>query len=186
MSNAIPEGVCNFLKGRNLLLEECLIEEYRHKCTHEGEEIRNVAKRLFFERIVPYYEKNNLLINNSLFFPISEALKNANFHGSSSLEEVQSTLFLSRKALIWGLNDGGPYFKRPEVKKYWENREAFPEKHVCTENIKELNLPKWGYGVGTSAIYDNTDWIHIDNCSGTLYLGFFVPGNFFRELSENR
>jgi hypothetical protein len=162
----IPEEVLSF---SNISLEECLYEEFRYGSTTNLKEIRKVAKELFYEKIVPYYSEININVNNAVYNFILEPLKNANFHGES---DTSIKLLLSHAALIAGFSDGGIYFKRSVVKEHWEKRELFPEKHEVEE--KQI-----GYSAGTSLIYSMSDLIHVDNDSGTLYIGLSTDGRYF-------
>lgn len=112
---------------------------------------------------------------NGIYNLIAEPLKNANFHSQSDRNTVVS-LFQCQRAIVWGYNDGGEYFKRNDVKLSVERERKHLGKH-------QANHPEIGHGVGGDFL-ECFDIVHVDSLQGTLYTGLSIPDKLmiFRRL----
>lgn len=172
MTNSFPEEILNFTNSSGKSLEDSLIKYQTHKRTSELDEVREISENILFNLLIPYYEKIDIDTSLSTFNFMVEPLKNSFFHSGGN-KNIDLSLLISPSSFIFGINDGGSYFKRPEIKQYWEARKKYPERHKSP--LKEI-----GFGVGTGLVYDLADFIYVENSSGTLYLGLNVPGKLFR------
>ena len=111
-----------------------------------------------------------------------ENTTNLVWHGGN-LEPHYSTIeiFASPNGILTKCNDNGGYFKRQAVKRAWERKEFFPEKHTG-----ELNGPEYKTteniidpGIGTGIFYNWSDFIYVDTDTGTLYLGIDTQNEIF-------
>ncbi len=172
MLNQFPEEIISFSNLSAKSLKDYLIEYQTHKRTNKTDEVREISENILFNKLIPYYEKINIDTALSTFNFMVEPLKNSFFHSEGN-KDINLSLLIAPSSFIFGINDGGNYFKRPEIKQYWEARKKYPERHKSPH--KEI-----GFGIGTGLIYDLADLIYIENSSGTLYVGSKVPGKLFR------
>lgn len=172
MINNFPEEVLNFANPSIKSLEDSLVKYQTHKRTNKLDEVRDISEDILLNTLMPHYDKLNIKTSSSTFNFMVEPLKNSFFHSKGNKDRYLS-LIISPSSFIFGINDGGSYFKRPEIKQYWESRKKYPERHKSS--LKEI-----GFGIGTGLVYDLADLIYVENSSGTLYLGSKVPGKLFR------
>jgi hypothetical protein len=148
----ISSHVCDFKKTKNI--------DY----------VREIASETFFKIVRPYYSEQKLEVNIGTFNFLVEPLKNANFYGSNSIDNVLFRILLSKYGFIASYNDGGSYFRRSDVKSCWENRTIHPEKHPKLNDAV-------GFGIGTGLVYSVADLIFVDTDNATLYTGISTKNN---------
>jgi len=158
-------------------LENSLIEERLIIPTDNTDDLRKIAKDVWLQTIQPYYRKFGIDAVNGIFNFLVEPLKNANYHGCSTLDNpIKMGVFMTSQALVATYNDGGPYFKRQDVKEAYENKIPHPEKH----KIEHKDV---GFGFGTEIIYDLSDLIYVETITGTLFTGVSTSkGVFFKNF----
>ena len=172
MINSFPEEIINFASLSAESLEDSLVKYQTHKRIDNVDEVRDISHRILFDILKPHYKGLNIEPSVATFNFMVEPLKNSFFHSDGN-EDINLSLIASPSAFVFGISDGGSYFKRPEIKQCWEARKKYPEKNKS--HHKEI-----GFGVGTGLIYDFADLIYVENSSGTLYVGSKVPGKLFR------
>jgi hypothetical protein len=107
------------------------------------------------------YRRKEGYQNNNRF---RELIKNARVHGGAiEGKETFCGLFMNKEKFCFGINDGGDYFKRLDIKDIWENRKDLKEFH-------ETNDPSTGFHIGYSMIRDWKGDIFVDTNFGTFYL----------------
>lgn len=165
----LPARVIEFLSPlENLLSEEQLIIP-----TENTDDLREIAKGLWLQKIKPYYSKFKIDANNGIFNFLLEPLKNANYHGSPTKDNpIRLCIFLTPQALVTSYCDNGTYFTRQDVKEAYERKIPHPEKH----RIKRKDI---GGGAGTYLLYTHSDFIHIDTKTGKLFTGISTKSIFF-------
>lgn len=100
--------------------------------------------------------------NNSIYF--REAIKNARVHGGNlEGKDTFCGVFRNMDKFCFGINDGGDYFKREEIKDIWENRKKLNEFHETADD-------QTGFHIGYSVIKDWEGDLIVDTTQGTLYL----------------
>ncbi|MCA9487774.1 MAG: hypothetical protein KC516_02320 [Nanoarchaeota archaeon] len=96
---------------------------------------------------------------------IREIIKNARVHGGAiEGKDTFCGLFMNKHEFCFGSNDGGNYFKRPDIKDIWENRKELNEFHKPSD-------PKTGFHLGYGLFLK--DWkgkLFVDNQFGTIYI----------------
>lgn len=103
------------------------------------------------------------------FILLCEAMANARIHGLKSQPGFYIVgTWMGRKGICFGFNDGGEYFKRPEIK------ETFERKLPVPEFDNGPHLPGGSRRVGVGEIYDYSDIIEVDNKKGVLYCVQFL------------
>lgn len=70
--------------------------------------------------------------------------------------------FFGSKGVCYGFNDGGNFFKKPEIKNQLENKISFEE--------FDKNPRGDCCNVGFDLIYRDSDFIEVDSNKGILYL----------------
>ena len=71
-------------------------------------------------------------------------------------------LFMSEKAVCFGVRDEGGYFEDDGVRKIWENKEK-------VESSVEISEDGFGRGLGQPVIYHYSDAIRVDTEKGIIY-----------------
>ncbi len=100
--------------------------------------------------------------NNSIYF--RELIKNARVHGGNiEGRDCYCGLFMNMDKFCFGINDGGDYFKRKDIRDIWENRRKLKEFHKSDDQSVGFHI---GYGV----IRDWEGKIFVDSEFGTIYL----------------
>lgn len=113
------------------------------------------------------------MASNGLGMLFLEPLRNCAFRSDYvGTLPISVTLLLTPSSFVAGYCDEGSYFKREDVKKCWEAREFHPE--------RQGKHPVFGgSGNGTGMIYDMSDFIYVENSTGTLYNGWHKDGKYF-------
>ncbi len=116
-------------------------------------------------RIEEYYgiglEKDRLSTNrvSSVFM---EAAENCVKHSPNGKDDFAVGIFLGNNGVCYGFQDGGLYFKYPEIKKQYEAKNKitdFDQSHL--EDCCQIGVNAY--------IYPNVDIIEVDNDEGVLY-----------------
>lgn len=166
MTNPLPREVGNFLK---LPLEETVEAEFLLSRNIINNDTIGYVKKMVEEDIRPYYEGWDIQISELLEQFVLAPLKNAITNSKDSIT-VNVNLYLNQKALVLSCNDHGDYFTRKEIKYRWEQR-LKPETH--NQDTKEII----NYHTSIQTIYIMSDLIHVDNTTGTLYVGITPKNN---------
>ncbi len=162
----IPELVKDFLRLDSYKPEDIFYYKLLFPPLEKNSEVQNIAKRALIEQVMPYYAKREMEAKTGVYNFLVEPLKNANFHGPRNCN-IDFELIMTPLVLAASFCDGGDYFKRREVKKAWENRVKFPERH-------DAKVDGIGYDAGTDLIYSLADLIHVDKSKGALYIGWMA------------
>ncbi len=97
----------------------------------------------------------------------SEALLNAQWHGAKNERPITFGLFLGLQGLCYGFQDGGDYFKRPEIKAQFEGKKPITEFSAPVFDGKGQRQSGCHAGVN-GCIYE-CDIIEVDTNAGVLY-----------------
>jgi hypothetical protein len=116
-------------------------------------------------RIEEYYRiglEKERLNTRRVISVFGEAAENCVKHSPTGKEKFTIGLFLGNNGICYGFQDGGLYFKYPEVKEQYENKSEITE-------FDQFHLVDCCQ-IGVNAyIYPNTDLIEVDNNEGVLY-----------------
>ena len=99
---------------------------------------------------------------------INDAITNGLCHGKRGM--VMAGAFFGPKGAIYGFRDFGEYFRRREVKSWWEEKDW--EKIMADAGKRDdkcVGHASCGTGVGVSYILEQSDSIYIDGDLGVLY-----------------
>jgi hypothetical protein len=127
--------------------------EYREYSTNQQLTVLNVIKFLQYT-LSPFYEQKDLhLDHDSLFCLMQETISNLMWHGGNR-EPHYSTIEIlaSPNGILTKCSDNGNYFRKQRVKKAWETKEFFPEKHTGELDSPEMNNPAASNGVSINEI----------------------------------
>ena len=102
---------------------------------------------------------------NNIYF--REMIKNSRVHGGNlEGKDTFCGLFVrsskENDPFCFGINDGGDYFKRKDIKDIWENKRELKEFH-------KPNDPNTGFHLGYRFLKDSKGDLIVDNNNGTLY-----------------
>lgn len=178
----LDSKVSDFLEVSKYSLESCLFHSENVSFSEDVDNVKNVAVRLLFEIVKPFYDRIGYLVNNAIYNFLAEPLKNANFYGNRENNLITFNLYLTPSALVASYDDGGDFFKREEIKRSWEER-TFKKSYEgkSSENIRDMRVLKQvGFGAGLPLIFDTSDLIYVDNLSGRLYTGLRVINGKYR------
>lgn len=98
----------------------------------------------------------------------SEALLNAQWHGARNERPVVFGLFLGLQGLCYGFQDGGNYFKRPEIKAQFESKTPITQFSEPVFDKKRQQQAGCHAGVN-DCILAYSDIIEVDTAAGILY-----------------
>lgn len=106
--------------------------------------------------------------NYTWILPIGEAIKNAYDHTKSLEQSIHTALLLGNKGIGFGINDGEDFFKQKDVVELIKNRETPSEEDY--KSLYKTNVN--GHRRGFEKFYSHSDFIDVNQNTGTLYLGF--------------
>lgn len=163
INHRLPRHLEEFLGGAESIHKH--VEELDKKPAVN--DIIKVINRSVVDIIKPFYDSKDIEINiGQVAWIIGEPLKNANFYSGND-KPIIFGAYMSENGLVTSYNDGGTYFRNQEVKRYWENREHYPEK--LQGIVKGV-----GMGLGNRIVYRNADLIYVDSSEGTLFIGLGI------------
>lgn len=168
----IPKEVSDFLESR--YESHSKIFKTTENTTIDLNKLSKEAAYLTQVTLPLAYFPFGIKVNTSMYNFVVEPLKNARVHSDSSEPfQIGFWCYTSREGIICAYNDGGNYFKNPEVKKTWEDKINL-DKHIT-------NIYGIGCGMGRELLFLHGDLIHIDTETATLYTGLKTTNEVFFE-----
>ncbi len=165
----LPDEILNFFRLQN----ENLVSVFEHLSFYENESWKTLQSEFIrgtLNKVETYYKTNNFEApdRTKSYLVANEALKNCFYHGGDGITtKISLMTLLTPGAFGYCFKDGGNYFKKQDIKEFWEGKRFHLEKHIT----RNKNI---GYGLGTKIIYEVSDFIYVDTNDGTLFTGFIV------------
>ncbi|MGM5488663.1 MAG: hypothetical protein ACQESG_06960 [Nanobdellota archaeon] len=122
----------------------------------------------FWSGVIPYYESRPL---GYVFTAVYALIENATYY-SGVPEPITLEVLLEPDFMVTGVHDGGDYFRRPDVKAYWENRRVHPETFFDGVTVCEDGHTTGRHRGVRDVIYPLSDFIHVDTDCGKVLVGF--------------
>jgi len=154
----------DFLFRKEIFLKKDFSEpiEYRYQQKH-----KDIMRAEISDPLFKFYWDRAITSDYISF--LDDMVSNAIYHGPEDETDIFLGVYAHKFLKLIACNDGGDYFKRPEIKELWESQSIVGEYHfVADRNGMPHGGQKKIYGDGRNVIY-------VDNSQGTLYV--FVPAN---------